>query len=570
MYHSYFGLRELPFSIAVDPRYLFMSDRHRDALAHLLYGVGVGGGFILLTGEVGTGKTTINRCVLEQLPDRTDVALILNPALDAVGLLAAICDELAMVYSEREHTLKGLTDRLHGFLLANHQRGRSTVLLIDEAQHLKPEVLEQIRLLTNLETNTQKLLQIILVGQPELKTMLDRPELRQLSQRITARYQLKPLSLAETQAYIDHRLQVAGLPAGQRLFPRHVVKRIHRESGGIPRLINVYCDRALLGAYGQHRGTVDLGILRQALREVNGEEPTGIAGSLGWGRSALAVATLLVLVGTARWWHLHSRQPSEVADALPMEVPAGASAQVSPQAPDVNDQRALAVADGSNGEASPAVTAPPPAATVPAPAVPVRGTRAQALNALLLRQGDLSEAVADPCSVLGREGWRCDDLRLDDWSGLLAIDRPVVLQQRDDSGRLVWVALLEMVGDEGVLVADDGVLRLPLKQLGENWTGALTLPWRAPAGFSRSLLLGSEGPAVAWLSESFAKLDGQERGLSDGVYNDLLEQRVRLFQRQENLLVDGIAGLATVLRLDQRVGRVHGLVREVAASGGEN
>ncbi|MEE3019415.1 MAG: AAA family ATPase, partial [Pseudomonadota bacterium] len=190
MYHQHFGLNEAPFSIAVNPRYLFMSQRHRDALAHLLYGVSGGGGFILLTGEVGTGKTTVNRCLLEQLPDTTDLAIILNPALSALELLASACDELGIDYPRETHSLKALTDALHRYLLENYDRGRKTVLMIDEAQHLDFDVLEQIRLLTNLETNDEKLLQIILIGQPELSDKLARPELRQLNQRITARYNL--------------------------------------------------------------------------------------------------------------------------------------------------------------------------------------------------------------------------------------------------------------------------------------------------------------------------------------------------------------------------------------------
>ena len=248
MYHQHFGLNEAPFSIAVNPRYLFMSQRHRDALAHLLYGVSGGGGFILLTGEVGTGKTTVNRCLLEQLPDTTDLAIILNPALSAVELLASACDELGIDYPRETHSLKALTDALHRYLLENYDRGRKTVLMIDEAQHLDFDVLEQIRLLTNLETNDEKLLQIILIGQPELSDKLARPELRQLNQRITARYNLQPLNLDETSAYIRHRLEVAGLKGDRRLFDSSAVKQIHTLTRGIPRLINVLCDRALLGA----------------------------------------------------------------------------------------------------------------------------------------------------------------------------------------------------------------------------------------------------------------------------------------------------------------------------------
>ena len=278
MYYRYFGLQEEPFSIAVNPKYLFMSARHRDALAHLLYGVGTGGGFILLTGEVGTGKTTINRCLMQQLPADTDMSIILNPALNAEELLATACDELGIEYDRENSSLKDLTDRLHAFLLENHRQGRNTVLLIDEAQHLQFEVLEQIRLLTNLETNTRKLLQIILVGQPELGTMLAKPELRQLNQRISARYNLKALDLKETDSYIRHRLQVAGLPANQELFPRAVVKAIYRKSRGIPRLINMLCDRTLLGSYGQNKSKVDLKMLQQAANEVLGEEQAASGG----------------------------------------------------------------------------------------------------------------------------------------------------------------------------------------------------------------------------------------------------------------------------------------------------
>ncbi|MDX1732913.1 MAG: AAA family ATPase [Halioglobus sp.] len=332
MYHQYFGLNEAPFSIAVNPRYLFMSARHRDALAHLLYGVGAGGGFILLTGEVGTGKTTINRCLLEQLPDDTDIAIVLNPALNAVELLATVCDELGIDYDRHNHTLKALTDHLHAYLLDNHSRARKTVLLIDEAQHLDFEVLEQIRLLTNLETNSEKLLQIILIGQPELASMLARPELRQLNQRITARYNLEPLNLEETGAYIRHRLQVAGMSPERDIFPAAVVRGIFRTSRGVPRLINVLCDRMLLGAYGRNSARVDAGMLKQAAREVLGEEP-GQGGAWRWPAAVAAgLALVLVLVVGGGWLLLGGAQPQAGQPATATLDPDPA-AQRSPAAP---------------------------------------------------------------------------------------------------------------------------------------------------------------------------------------------------------------------------------------------
>src|SRR3954464_173188 len=210
MYHSYFGLGEAPFSLAPDPRYLYMSERHQEALAHLLYGVSGDGGFVLLTGEVGAGKTTICRCLLEQIPQACDIAYLFNPKLTVEELLSSICSELRIDSPPNGASIKTFVDCINAHLLASHAKGRHTVLIIDEAQNLSADVLEQMRLLTNLETNQRKLLQIILIGQPELAAMLERPELRQLSQRIVARYRLGPLSKTEVAAYVAHRLEIAG------------------------------------------------------------------------------------------------------------------------------------------------------------------------------------------------------------------------------------------------------------------------------------------------------------------------------------------------------------------------
>lgn len=269
MYKAFYGLSDNPFSIAPNPHYLFLSDRHREALAHLTYGLGETGGFVLLTGEVGTGKTTVSRCLLGQLPDNTDTAFILNPSLTELELLATLCDELKISYGENP-TLKQLTDHLSRFLLANHEKGRKTVLIIDEAQHLRAEVLEQLRLLTNLETDTKKLLQVILIGQPELQLLLKRQELRQLAQRITARYHLLPLNEDEITLYVLHRLQVAG--RFEPLFTRKAIKVLHKYSGGIPRLINLLCERALMAGYAQSKVPIDHHMVRQAAAEVLGEE----------------------------------------------------------------------------------------------------------------------------------------------------------------------------------------------------------------------------------------------------------------------------------------------------------
>ena len=268
MYVSHFGLTEPPFSISPDPRYLYMSERHREGLAHLLYGIQQPGGFVQLTGEVGTGKTTLCRCLLAQLPPEVDVAIVLNPRLTVIELLATVCDELGVSYPPETTSVKILVDRLYLHLLEAHGRGRRTVLIIDEAQNLSADVLEQIRLLTNLETTTEKLLQIILIGQPELVRLLERRRLRQLAQRVTARYHLLPLSRPETCGYIRHRVRVAG--GSDTLFTPTAMRRVYRLSRGVPRLVNVICDRALLGAFAHEKDRVTAATVRRAGREVLG------------------------------------------------------------------------------------------------------------------------------------------------------------------------------------------------------------------------------------------------------------------------------------------------------------
>jgi general secretion pathway protein A len=271
MYTGFFGLTSQPFSIAPNPDFMFLSARHAEALAHLRYGLGEAGGFVLLTGEVGTGKTTVSRCLLQELTDQTEVAFILNPTLNELELLAAICDQLKIRYKKSDASLKMLTDKITNRLMKNHQAGKNTILIIDEAQHLQPAVLEQLRLLTNLETNTKKLLQVILIGQPELQQLLQRQDLRQLAQRITARYHLMPLTEQEVQQYISYRLQVAG--CSRPVFTSSAVKKLFQLSGGIPRLLNLICDRALLGGYSQQKALIDAALVSQAASEVLAIKP---------------------------------------------------------------------------------------------------------------------------------------------------------------------------------------------------------------------------------------------------------------------------------------------------------
>jgi general secretion pathway protein A len=295
MYLPFFGLNEKPFAITPDPRYLFLSERHSEALAHLIYGITEAGGFIQLTGEVGTGKTTIIRSLLSRTPSNAEVALILNPRVSATEFLLTLCEELGIgVPDSAVGSLKELVDILNRYLLKAHADGRRVVLVVDEAQNLDYDALEQIRLLTNLETETQKLLQIILIGQPELRDMLARVELRQLAQRMTARYHLAPLTRAEATLYVRHRMRVAG--ANRDVFSRAALAELHRVSQGIPRLINIIADRALLGAYAQEKPDIGAALVRRAATEVLGRR--FVPAWLPWFGVALACAATAAFI----WW----------------------------------------------------------------------------------------------------------------------------------------------------------------------------------------------------------------------------------------------------------------------------
>jgi general secretion pathway protein A len=341
MYAQFFGLKQEPFSIAPDPRYLFMSERHREALAHLLYGLAGGGGFVLLTGEIGAGKTTVCRCFLEQVPKRCNVAYIFNPKLTVTELLKSVCEEFHIPVPAREPgmaTVKDLLDPINEYLLRTHAVGQNNVLIIDEAQNLSADVLEQLRLLTNLETSERKLLQIILIGQPELRDMLARPELEQLAQRVIARFHLGALSENETAQYIRHRMAVAGMNSPLP-FDRPSRVRIHEWSRGVPRRINLLCDRALLGAYSAGKSRVDVEIVDKAAAEVfDKASGRGLAG--WWARLALPKALVwslglvmgAVLFGVLSWaLDAGPRRTTALASAAAASTPL-VNAQNAPQA----------------------------------------------------------------------------------------------------------------------------------------------------------------------------------------------------------------------------------------------
>ena len=325
MYTEFFGLNEKPFSITPDPRYLFMSERHGEALAHLVYGVSESGGFMQLTGEVGTGKTMLVRTLLlNRMPAHANVAVILNPQLSALEFLVTICEELHVSVPQDKGSIKALIDALNKHLLDTHADGRRTILVVDEAQNLAPDVLEQVRLLTNLETAKQKLLQIILIGQPELRDLLARNNLRQLAQRITGRYHLEPLSREETAQYVEHRLKVAGVLG--EIFSANSKREVFRLSDGVPRLINVLCDRALLGAYSAGNRRVNRRLIRRAAAEV-----TGKADTVTWMRWAVpAIGILAAVVITAGLLSILDQRRAIIDDSVAAPVAAAVVSSSEP------------------------------------------------------------------------------------------------------------------------------------------------------------------------------------------------------------------------------------------------
>ena len=382
MYTRFFGLKHEPFSLAPDPRYLYMSKRHREALAHLLYGVGGGGGFVLLSGEIGAGKTTVCRCFLEQIPKRCNVAYIFNPKLTVLELVKSVCDEFHIPTPKvRGATVKNYVDALNDFLLRTHAVGQNNVLIIDEAQQLSPEVLEQLRLLTNLETNERKLLQIVLIGQPELRTMLERPDLEQLAQRVIARFHLKALSVKETEHYIRHRLSVAGMTRAIP-FDRNALQRIHEIARGVPRRINLLCDRVMLGAYAHGKQTIDQAMVEKAGREVFGRMPNstppdrmpaarhyGVGIDIG---AALAVAALAAFALYNGW--RQGNAPTALAAASPAPAAASAPASAAPPAGATSAGVSASAAIAAASAAAPRVAASSAPPRVAASSAPARST----------------------------------------------------------------------------------------------------------------------------------------------------------------------------------------------------
>lgn len=536
MYSRYFGFAEAPFSIAPDPRYLYLSEEHREALAHLVYGIGDHGGFVVLTGEVGTGKTTVCRCLLQQIPQHVDVAVVVNPKLSAHELLQTVCEELGVALPEGALSNKQLIDQLNGFLLSTHARGRNAILIIDEAQNLTADVLEQLRLLTNLETNERKLLQLILLGQPELNDLLAQPQLRQLAQRITARHHLSPLSLPEVERYISHRLAVAG--AHRDLFTASAIKRIYNYSGGIPRLINVLCDRALLGVYATQSSVVDTAMVKRAVREIAPPRSSFLTSMRrlglqrhGW---ALAIASLVIAAAATLLWR-DGDTTDDVALARQAHPAWMQSLRQSPR----DDNAIIAALYAAWNVDAPGTLCPSNDGEIGC--VSVRDFDRQALE----------RAPLPAVLVLADEGWQ----------------RMVLLEQLDGatarvrfSGRdweIAWDEVARYWHGDTRLLIPAPVAGLPLRpgatgplvawvdsQLYRHFKGS-AVRWQERADDYSARLTYGAGRA-AWLNSHFLAL---QPAAPASVYSAELESMVKQFQAAQGLSTDGVVTLETVLLL---------------------
>jgi general secretion pathway protein A len=531
LYLEYFGLTEAPFSITPDPAFVFLSQRHRDALAHLLYGVGQGGagGFVQLTGEVGTGKTTLCRCLLEQVPEQTQIALILNPLMTPRELLAAICEELGVEIQGLEDSNKALVDRLNLFLLQAHENGERVVVVIDEAQNLSPESLEQVRLLTNLETSKQKLLQIVLLGQPELRELLQRTSLRQLAQRITARYHLTPLGVEDTASYVRHRMQIAG--AVRNPFRKSALRALFQRSHGVPRLINIIADRALVGAYAGENQDINAGLIHAAADEVQLGEPGARRGNWRWLLAATAGIAMAILV----WSYLKPDASIETTALATANEVASETQTTEIVSPSVEQPAVPANVAVQNGRVS---------TPVDEDWLVIQNQAAWQGLAALWNEPDAASVIETACNSETRSRWAC--LRSD---GSLARIRllglPVILQL---SGNRAGHLLLQGIDGEQLLVGAPGTTRtIDRKNIEDRWFGAYFVAWPQSSSWPREVARGDTGPAVEMVVDLASLADSPYAGSNE--FGPDFEDWLIAFQQRNGLDADGIVGPTTLLYL---------------------
>lgn len=534
MYLRYFGLNEAPFSITPDPAFVFLSPRHRDALAHLMYGIGKGGsgGFVQLTGEVGTGKTTLCRCLLDQVPEGTHIALLLNPLVTPRELLAAISEELGIDVTDSIDSTRLLVDGLNRYLLSAHGRGERVVVVIDEAQNLSPEALEQVRLLTNLETSKEKLLQIVLLGQPELRELLQRRTLRQLAQRITARYHLSPLGPKDTHLYIRHRMQVAG--AQRNPFRRNAMNALYQRSQGIPRLINIIADRSLIAAFAKERMDVTAAMVHEAANEVQlGERQVKrVRWPLMLGAAAIAAVAILAIARFSDF-----RLPAGVTGEQAGIVTQAPATEPEPQTEVITPVVEELLTESVEPE-------PEPVAVLDTTWLEDHQSRVWQGLAELWHQPGAAFSIQAACNGDNSLGYAC--LRdQGNWSKITRLGLPVVLVLQEDSQSHL---LLQGVDGDRLLIGLPGQMTTVSRESVETrWLGSYLVAWPQAEGWPPVIGKGDTGPAVTTIMDMATLVDVPYHG--DKVFDAAFELWLKSFQARNGLKSDGIVGRNTLLHL---------------------
>jgi general secretion pathway protein A len=568
-YDQHFGLRINPFDAEDDPASLYMSIHHKEALAHLFYGLSTDGGFVLLTGDIGTGKTSLLRCFLAELPAHADAACVEHPCSEAHALLRQVCSAFG-IPTDPAAPLQHHIDLLNVHQMMNQTNGRRSILIVDDAQLLTPDLLEQLRLLTNLESRGFQALQIVLVGQTGLRDLLDRPELRQISQRVVGRYHLRPLPRRELLAYVHHRLRAAG--GRPETVSRWLSWPLHRLTGGVPRGINQLCDRALHRAAGMRKPAMDRTSIREAARDLSMQHvaapPSGMARLAGVSTVLLVAFGVIVMAtgqrgrGSTAITAAHARaaaplkQPASAS--LPAVLPSVESAAVKPDLrkggspADSPGWLALAVRATPEGVAAsaPAASAWPQTAARPFDTA-AASAGATAFSDLLKRWG-ASSTTWRGCHAVPAAQLQC----LQGKGGLAELrdlNLPAVLHLVDPHGRRTE-ALLQSISASTVSLRLDGAdHQIPLAELATRWQGDYTLLWRTPPAFNHPLRIGQAGPGVAWLRARLSLPKAQTLPSNDtGRFDLRLQARLREFQLREHLEPDGIAGIKSLVRLTHR------------------
>ena len=583
MYSEYFGFKEAPFAIAPDPRYLYMTSQHREALAHLVYGLNSEGGCILLTGEVGTGKTTICRCLLEQIPNQAKVALVLNPKVNEIELLETICDELNISYpTDTDNSLKTYTDRIYTYLIESNRRNEKTVLIIDEAQNLDSKVLEQLRLLTNLETNQRKLLQIIILGQPELLDILARTEMRQLAQRITARFHLKPLTKPEMKAYISHRLAVAG--QNIQLFPENSIKLLFKMSKGVPRLINILCDRALLGAYVENQYVASPPIVKKAAKEVFGELknveqnqkikrwlfPIAILTSI----SIIVIVAFTLFTPPYNTYNRSEQQTDTSKKAIhhPLDEALEKTQIIGTAQPDNAEEPQGSVTpspdnttnrlDSKNTSEEVTQRASITPTTTDSHQTSIdeilndsSNNSASAYQVLFKTWGMKYEARTKTTACKQAETYALNCLYKHGNINTLKIhNRPAVLTLVNSEGQTRHITITSIDDDSATVFSNNIKHTIKLKDLDKYWFGQFILLWNKPEQYTSVINPGDRGSIIDWLNTQLEKINNTQSTGIINTYSESLVEKVKTFQANQGLTADGIVGPVTIIHIHTQSG----------------